>query len=260
MKAMTSMTEGTRILALATMFAVAGCASTGSATPQGTPAPTPAGSTTAPANGGQSRAPSWRLATLEHVDLWLHGFALLTSDTGHVPFFARGYKQRIIECGERCALQLPTGDYKLVLRDRQGTYWTQRLSVAMPMSAVVSPPDQGTRRLGIGLTMAGALAISAGYITFLVIAWKKYGESAADCIVSSCEREQFATSTYVIAGGSLAVGAALGATGLVLWRGSSHAVLRSNAPDAPAASTGAALSLTPAAGHRWAGLALMGRF
>jgi len=96
MKAMTSMTEGTRILALATMFAVAGCASTGSATPQGTPAPTPAGSTTAPANGGQSRAPSWRLATLEHVDLWLHGFALLTSDTGHVPFFARGYKQRII--------------------------------------------------------------------------------------------------------------------------------------------------------------------
>jgi len=96
MKAMTSMTEGTRILALATMFAVAGCASTGSATPQGTPAPTPAGSTTAPANGGQSRAPSWRLATLEHVDLWLHGFALLTSDTGHVPFFARGYKQRIV--------------------------------------------------------------------------------------------------------------------------------------------------------------------
>jgi len=96
MKAMTSMTEGTRILALATMFAVAGCASTGSATPQGTPGPTPAGSTTAPANGGQSRAPSWRLATLEHVDLWLHGFALLTSDTGHVPFFARGYKQRII--------------------------------------------------------------------------------------------------------------------------------------------------------------------
>lgn len=33
--------------------------------------------------------------TKEHVDLWLHGFALLTSDTGHVPFFARGYKQQI---------------------------------------------------------------------------------------------------------------------------------------------------------------------
>jgi len=96
MNMMTSIGWFTRTFAVATMLAVAGCASTGSATPQGTPAPTPAGSTTAPANGGQSRAPSWRLATLEHVDLWLHGFALLTSDTGHVPFFARGYKQRII--------------------------------------------------------------------------------------------------------------------------------------------------------------------
>jgi hypothetical protein len=39
--------------------------------------------------------PGWRLATLEHADLWLHGFALLTSDTGHVPFFDRGYKQQV---------------------------------------------------------------------------------------------------------------------------------------------------------------------
>ncbi len=169
-------------------------------------------------------------------------------------------KRGIIECGERCALQLPTGDYKLVVRDPQGNLWTQRLSVVTPISAVVSPPDQGTRRLGIALTMAGALGISAGYITFLVIAWQKYVESLADCVVGSCERKDFATSTYVIAAASLAVGAALGATGLVLWRGSSHAVLRSNAPDAPAATTGAALSLTPAAGHRWAGLALMGSF
>jgi hypothetical protein len=42
----------------------------------------------------QSR-PGWRTTTAEHVDLWLHGFALLTSDTGHVPFFARGYKQEV---------------------------------------------------------------------------------------------------------------------------------------------------------------------
>src|SRR3954454_5974295 len=39
--------------------------------------------------------PAWRVTTMEHVDLWLHGYALLTSDTGHVPFFARGYKQRV---------------------------------------------------------------------------------------------------------------------------------------------------------------------
>jgi hypothetical protein len=40
-------------------------------------------------------ATGWRVNTYEHVDLWLHGFAMLTSDTGHVPFFARGYEQEI---------------------------------------------------------------------------------------------------------------------------------------------------------------------
>jgi hypothetical protein len=48
-----------------------------------------------PAPVVRAAPPGWRLETLEHVDLWLHGFALLTSDTGHVPFFDRGYKQQI---------------------------------------------------------------------------------------------------------------------------------------------------------------------
>ena len=58
------------------------------------------GSSSAPA-GSQTNGPmaqpgnGWRVTTLEHVDLWLHGFALLTSDTGRVPFFARGYKQQM---------------------------------------------------------------------------------------------------------------------------------------------------------------------
>jgi hypothetical protein len=85
----------TRPLAFATMLVAAGCASGGaSASEMISGRATPASTT--PATTGASRAPAaWRLATLEHVDLWLHGFALLTSDTGHVPFFARGYKQRI---------------------------------------------------------------------------------------------------------------------------------------------------------------------
>jgi hypothetical protein len=37
----------------------------------------------------------WRVTTAEQVDLWLHGFVMLTSDTGRVPFFARGYKQQV---------------------------------------------------------------------------------------------------------------------------------------------------------------------
>ena len=48
-----------------------------------------------PPTSSKVTAPAWRVSTLEHVDLWLHGFAMLTSDTGHVPFFARGYKAKV---------------------------------------------------------------------------------------------------------------------------------------------------------------------
>jgi hypothetical protein len=60
------------------------------------------GSTTAsapgpalPPTGSATQQRSWRIGTEEHVDLWLHGFAMLTSDTGHVPFFLRGYRQEM---------------------------------------------------------------------------------------------------------------------------------------------------------------------
>lgn len=39
----------------------------------------------------------WQIATHEHIDLWLHGYAMLTSDTARVPLFARGYRQYIRE-------------------------------------------------------------------------------------------------------------------------------------------------------------------
>ena len=80
-------------LASIALLAVVGCASAGAGGSQATSAGTTQGSSSTATNASQRAA--WRLATLEHVDLWLHGFALLTSDTGHVPFFARGYKQRI---------------------------------------------------------------------------------------------------------------------------------------------------------------------
>lgn len=39
-------------------------------------------------------APSvaWPVQTREHIDLWLHSFAMLTDDTAKVPFFQRGYR------------------------------------------------------------------------------------------------------------------------------------------------------------------------
>lgn len=37
------------------------------------------------------RGPQWPVKTREHVDLWLHGFALLVTDTSTVPLFTRDY-------------------------------------------------------------------------------------------------------------------------------------------------------------------------
>lgn len=39
--------------------------------------------------------PQWPVKTREHVDLWLHAFALLQDDTATVPIFDRGYAERI---------------------------------------------------------------------------------------------------------------------------------------------------------------------
>jgi hypothetical protein len=53
------------------------------------------GGSVTPAAGPGTVSPdaNWPTSTREHVDLWLHGYALLTGDTARVPFFHRGYRQ-----------------------------------------------------------------------------------------------------------------------------------------------------------------------
>jgi hypothetical protein len=61
-------------------------------------ASTPA-ATERPAGGAASRpgsvASGWRFEAREHVDLWLHGFALLTADSSLVPTFRLGYRSEV---------------------------------------------------------------------------------------------------------------------------------------------------------------------
>jgi hypothetical protein len=40
-------------------------------------------------------ADAWPLKTREHVDLWLHGFAMISDDTTLVPYFRRGYRSEM---------------------------------------------------------------------------------------------------------------------------------------------------------------------
>jgi hypothetical protein len=57
----------------------------------------PSGSPTPAGPGTVAPDASWPTSTREHVDLWLHGYAMLTGDTARIPFFRRGYRQRMRE-------------------------------------------------------------------------------------------------------------------------------------------------------------------
>ena len=87
------MKEIARVIASIVIIGFAGaCASAGTGR-VGDPSTGGAGSTTgstADQNVSASGA-VWPIKTREHVDLWLHGFAMLQEDTTFVPFFRRGY-------------------------------------------------------------------------------------------------------------------------------------------------------------------------
>jgi hypothetical protein len=45
---------------------------------------------------GASTNVKWPLRTREHVDLWLHGFAMISSDASAVPLFRHGYREALV--------------------------------------------------------------------------------------------------------------------------------------------------------------------
>lgn len=85
---------------LVTMLA---CASSGPITVTAVPARTD--TSTAPGGAAAQRARTqvarnesgWRIDTREHVDLWLHGFALLQDDASLVPYFRLGYRSTMLQ-------------------------------------------------------------------------------------------------------------------------------------------------------------------
>lgn len=78
--------HGKRLIAFAGLLAVAAGCATGSGGPY------------QPTTGGtpQNAPIGWPVRTAEYVDLWLHGFAILTSDTARVPLYDRGYRDRML--------------------------------------------------------------------------------------------------------------------------------------------------------------------
>lgn len=77
----------TLVAAASGILSACGGASPGTAT-----TPAPSSTTASPA---VSDAP-WPIKTREHLDLWLHGFAMVQADTTKVPYFRRGYRDQMI--------------------------------------------------------------------------------------------------------------------------------------------------------------------
>ncbi|HEY6220038.1 MAG TPA: hypothetical protein VIV65_08265, partial [Gemmatimonadaceae bacterium] len=77
--------NGTRTVSLLLVATLVGC--TGGS---GGPYQPPSGAPTPNAPLG------WPVRTAEYVDVWMHGFALLTPDTARVPLFERGYRDRML--------------------------------------------------------------------------------------------------------------------------------------------------------------------
>jgi hypothetical protein len=60
----------------------------------------------------------WPIRTFEHVDLWLHGFAMFQDDTTLVPFFRRGYKAQMNDLKRRANVTTQLDANISVLRTR----------------------------------------------------------------------------------------------------------------------------------------------
>ncbi len=106
------MTQGyRRILQALGALTLAACASSG----PGEPLPSPA-----PATGAQAGV-TWPVGTRAHVDLWLHGFALISDDTGRVPMFKRGYASRMAEIKSRASMRTSLDVNRERLRARYAT-------------------------------------------------------------------------------------------------------------------------------------------
>ncbi|MGI9043639.1 MAG: hypothetical protein ACR2GK_05885 [Gemmatimonadaceae bacterium] len=70
--------------------------------------------------GGQASVPptEWPIRTQHHVDLWLHGFAMISDDTTLVPYFRRGYKAEMNDLRRRANVSTQLDANMTRLRER----------------------------------------------------------------------------------------------------------------------------------------------
>lgn len=104
-----------RAITIASLALLAACAG---ATGAPAPSPAPGGTTSSPGTAQPLEQAAWPIRSREHLDLWLHSYALVTQDTTLVPYFRRGYKDRIsaVRSRRNAASQLDANRAQLVAR------------------------------------------------------------------------------------------------------------------------------------------------
>jgi hypothetical protein len=165
---MQSLIRSTLVVAVSGVFAA--CASGGGAGGIGT------GPTTADASAGQTiTTPGnpWSVATREHVDLWLHGFAMITEDTTLVPYFRRGYRSEMtgIRSRANAVTQLDANRDKLAARFALNRDLVNAQFVPMHFSSLdamleaidVFLQAQGNPNQATSQEVAQVIALLAGY-------------------------------------------------------------------------------------------------
>lgn len=80
---------------------------------------TPEPATTNPP--AQATTQLWPVLTRQHVDLWLHGYALLLRDTSTVPVFRRGYRDRLQSVRTQRGVSTMLDANRQRLQERLGT-------------------------------------------------------------------------------------------------------------------------------------------
>ena len=161
-------------------------------------------------------------------------------------------------CGERCALTLPKGRYRVEVTAPDGRASAQYLFIRRPSKVTVTPHNHTARVAGFVLMPAGLAGIGVGGVILFYGFWRSVTTSFAGC--NGCD-EGTTLPSWVWPGGAIVAGAGMvvGVTGLVLWQLNRHAGVDVTPLEAPRASR-TRLRLTPAAGPRWTGLALTGSF
>jgi hypothetical protein len=165
-----------------------------------------------------------------------------------------------LPCGERCVLELPEGRYRVVATRADGRRSAGFFVLRGPSQVTVTPHNHAARTAGFVLMPAGAGTAAVGLALLWWAGFKWVMLRLAGCGGDCYDRE---TSDIFWPGGAivLGAGAVIGLTGVFVWKANANAGTDVKPlAQQPARDRGPRVGLLPAAGPRWAGLALTGTF